>query len=167
MASSIRELFLQNSAFWLRLRDFAALFATLVALTEPIFLSASRTNWIRKAIAAIEQAMKRVSQNLARHENGTYYLDIKRGGRQIRRSLETSNQREAKRRLKAELRRLTGESGNQAQSMPIASAEFAELKALISNLHLNGNQTEPKQVQHQKPTFAETVESHFPTIIGF
>jgi hypothetical protein len=53
MASSIRELFLKNSAFWLRLRDFAALFATLVALTEPIFLSASRTNWIRKAIAAI------------------------------------------------------------------------------------------------------------------
>jgi len=102
---------------------------------------------------------------LARHENGTYYLDIKRGGRQIRRSLETSNQREAKRRPKTELRRLTGESGNQAQSMPIASAEFAELKALISNLHLNGNQTEPKQVQHQKPTFAETVESHFPTII--
>jgi hypothetical protein len=97
--------------------------AILQPCLQPSLLSPSRfsfplharTGFVRPS-PQLEQAMKRVSQNLARHENGTYYLDIKRGGRQIRRSLETSNQREAKRRLKAELRRLTGESGNQAQS---------------------------------------------------
>ena len=107
--------------------------------------------------------MKRVSKNLACHDNGTFYLDIKRGGRQIRRSLDTANRREAKRRLKVELERLEEESTDHGQSAPIASPEFEELKALI-NLHLNGNQTAPKQAQLERPAFAEAIESHFPTI---
>jgi integrase len=107
--------------------------------------------------------MKRIGKNLARHDNGTYYLDIKRGGRQIRRSLDTANRREAKRRLKVELERLEKESTNHGQGAPIASPEFEELKALI-NLHLNGNQTAPKQAQLQRPAFAEAIENHFPTM---
>jgi hypothetical protein len=53
--------------------------------------------------------MRRVSRNLGLHENGTYYLDIKRHGRLIRRSLDTKNRREAKRRLKAELAKLNAQ----------------------------------------------------------
>jgi integrase len=111
-----------------------------------------------------ELAMKRISKNLARHDNGTYYLDIKRGGRQIRRSLDTANQRETKRRLKVELERIEGESTTETRNVPIASAEFEELKALITKLQLNGSHVGPTQTRIERPAFAEAIENHFPTI---
>ena len=61
--------------------------------------------------------LKRVGQNLYRTASGRYYLLVKRGGKQFRRSLRTTDAALAKRRLREfqdKASRLAGDSGDRA-----------------------------------------------------
>jgi integrase len=106
--------------------------------------------------------MKRVQRNLARHTNGTYYLDIRWQGRQIRRSLETSNRREARARLRQELARLKTENSAEPSGKPEKDPELQELKSLISELL--AKQISPAPKSH-RPSFSGAVQSHFETLV--
>lgn len=81
--------------------------------------------------------LKKVGPNLYRSANGTYYLLVKRGGKQFRRSLRTTDQALAKRRLREfqeKASRLTSDSENRGLRFEELAARWltsrqAELKA--------------------------------------
>ena len=68
--------------------------------------------------------MRRVQRNLALYPNGSNYLDIRWQGRQVRRSLETANRREAKARLRVELAKLVGQNVEEA-ALPLGAKSVA------------------------------------------
>jgi hypothetical protein len=107
--------------------------------------------------------MRRIQRNLALHPNGTYYLEMRCQGRQIRRSLETSNRREAKTRLRTELAKLKGERTEEPLRQPSSPSELEEVKALLSSLLAERTATNPIA---ERPSFSAAVEDHLGTIMA-
>jgi len=102
--------------------------------------------------------MKRMRKNLGLRENGYCYLDIKRDGRQ---------DKEAKRRLKAELAKLNTETaiGKAGRSLN-GSNNHAEIKDILRTVLSESPFSVAGQPDaNERPPFRRALEDHFRSIV--